>query len=125
MRGNLTPAGWVRLVLYVVSAMVGVAAVVATTLGYVEVAAVLGTVAGAGAAVTGGTAVANLPKAPDQQIAAGLDLAAVLPAVVEIIRAVDATRHGGEVSGEDSTFTLEEVQNFITASASGGAHRRV
>lgn len=80
---TLNPAGWVRLVMYVLSALVGVAAVVATTLGYEQIASLLGVVAGAGAAVTGGTAVVNLPKAPDQQTA-GLDLAALLPAVLSI-----------------------------------------
>ncbi|MBH5301212.1 hypothetical protein EU799_11860 [Corynebacterium silvaticum] len=80
---TLNPAGWVRLVMYVLSALVSVAAVVATTLGYEQIASLLGVVAGAGAAVTGGTAVVNLPKAPDQQTA-GLDLAALLPAVLSI-----------------------------------------
>ena len=39
MQTKLNPAGWVRLVLYVISALVGVGAVVATTLGYDSIAA--------------------------------------------------------------------------------------
>ncbi|MGJ4169986.1 hypothetical protein [Corynebacterium macclintockiae] len=66
MAKKLTAMGWVRLVLYVVSGLIGLGAFVAATLGYGDVAHVLGTLASAGAAVTGGTAAANLGKAPDQ-----------------------------------------------------------
>lgn len=88
MQTKLNPAGWVRLVLYVISALVGVGAVVATTLGYDSIAALLGTLAGTGAAVTGGTAAYNLPKAPDQSPTAGLDLLALLRSFPEITDAV-------------------------------------
>lgn len=66
MASKLTPAGWVRLVIYVLSGVIGVAAVVCTSLGYTEIAHTLSGFAAAGAAITGGTAVVNLPKAPDQ-----------------------------------------------------------
>lgn len=101
MKQNLNPAGWVRLVLYVISALIGVATVVATTLGYDGVAAILGTLAGAGAAVTGGTAVVNLPKAPDHQPLAGIDLAAVLPAVLAISQAVQEQQATGRHHKEE------------------------
>lgn len=81
---NLTPAGWTRLVVYAVSAAVGIAAVVATALDYTDLAALLGTLAGAGAALTGGTAIVNLPKAPDQ----GLRVDRILPILGELQRAV-------------------------------------
>lgn len=84
---KLTPMAWVRLVIYIISALVGLAAVVATTLGYTDIAALLGTLAGAGAAITGGTAAANLPKAPDQAPLAGLDLVAALQALPTIAAA--------------------------------------
>lgn len=84
---KLTPMAWVRLIIYIISALVGLAAVVATTLGYTDIAALLGTLAGAGAAITGGTAAANLPKAPDQAPLAGIDLAAVLQALPTIAAA--------------------------------------
>ncbi len=87
MSQKLNPMAWVRLVLYVISALVGVAAVVATTLGYGDMAALLGTLAGAGAAVTGGTAVYNLPKAPDQDKLSGIDLTAILAALPAITTA--------------------------------------
>ena len=87
MNQKLNPMAWVRLVIYVVSALVGVAAVVASTVGQGEIAALLGTLAGAGAAVTGGTAVYNLPKAPDQDKLAGIDLTAILAALPAITTA--------------------------------------
>ena len=84
---KLTPMAWVRLVIYVISALVGLAAVVATTLGYGDIAALMGTLAGAGAAITGGTAVYNLPKAPDQDRFGGIDLTAALQALPTIAAA--------------------------------------
>ncbi|OFT91394.1 hypothetical protein [Corynebacterium sp. HMSC28B08] len=84
MNQKLNPMAWVRLVIYVIAALVGVAAVVASTVGQTDIAALLGTLAGAGAAITGGTAVYNLPKAPDQDKLAGIDLTAVLAAIPTI-----------------------------------------
>ncbi|CAM2802028.1 hypothetical protein COJE103337_03825 [Corynebacterium jeikeium] len=84
---KLSPMAWVRLIIYILAALVGIAAVVATTLGYGDIAALLGTLAGAGAAITGGTAAANLPKAPDQAPLAGLDLVAALQALPTIAAA--------------------------------------
>ena len=84
---KLSPMAWVRLIIYIIAALVGLAAVVATTLGYGDIASLLGTLAGAGAAITGGTAAANLPKAPDQAPLAGLDLVAALQALPTIAAA--------------------------------------
>lgn len=91
---QLNAAGWVRLVLYVLSALVGVAAVVATTLGYDAIAGLLGTLAGVGASVTGGTAVANLPKAPDQQPMSGFNLTEILQAIPAIANAAQTYKAG-------------------------------
>lgn len=113
MNQKLTPMGWVRLIVYVISALVGVAAVVATTLGFGELAALLGTLAGAGAAVTGGTAVANLPKAPDQQSGLdGLNLTEVLksiPVIAEAARTYQqqvgyVPRHAAEDESLEGTY---------------------
>lgn len=87
MNFKLTPAGWARLLLYAVSALAGIVAVVANTLGYSDLSVLLGTLAGAGAAITGGTAAVNLPKAPDQAAAGGLNIAAIGPALLEIAEA--------------------------------------
>lgn len=83
----LNPAGWVRLALYVLSALVGLAAVVVNALGMGELSALLGTVAGAAAAITGGTATYNLPKAPDQHPTGGLNIAEVVIALRDIAAA--------------------------------------
>lgn len=82
MQSKLNPAGWVRLVIYVIAALLGIAGVVTSALDMGELSALLATLASAGAAITGGTAVANLPKANDQK--AGLDLATLLPAIRDI-----------------------------------------
>lgn len=63
---DLTGAGWLRMVIYAVASLVGVAALVATSMGKPEWGEFLGTLASAGVALIGGTAIANLPKAPDQ-----------------------------------------------------------
>ncbi|MGJ4077215.1 hypothetical protein ACN4BX_09185 [Corynebacterium macclintockiae] len=109
---KLTPMAWVRLVIYVISALVGLAAVVATTLGYTDIAALLGTLAGAGAAITGGTAAANLPKAPDQDKLGGLDLTAALQALPTIAAAAQTyqqqvgyvPRHSAEDEALEGTY---------------------
>lgn len=112
MNSNLNPAGWVRLVIYVISALVGVGAVVATTLGYGEVAGLLGTLAGAGAAVTGGTAVYNLPKAPDQSPTAGFDVTAVLGALPAIADAV--SQYQSAPSAQNGVSALPVYQGEST-----------
>lgn len=106
MGAGLNPAGWVRLAIYVLSALVGVAAVVTTTLGYGDLAALLGTIAGAGAAVTGGTAVVNLPKAPDQSRTGGFEIGELAPALQEIAAA--ARTYRGAVDYEPR-HAVEEV----------------
>lgn len=117
MQTKLNPAGWVRLIVYVLSALVGIATVVATTLGYDGVAAVMGTVAGAGAAITGGTAVANLPKAPDQSLA-GLDVAAILPAVLAISQAIQQQQREQAQSApavDVTELSGQELVDYITS----------
>lgn len=81
---KLTVGGYVRMAVYLLSAVVGVAAVAVNAVGMTELSALLGTIAGAGAAVTGGTAVFNLPKAPDQRTLSGVD---AVPAILEIVKA--------------------------------------
>lgn len=88
---KLNPMGWVRLVIYILSSLVGLAAVVVNTLGYSDLGVMLGTVAGAAAAITGGTATYNLPAAPDNKGGklGGIDLAAALPALFNIGKAAE------------------------------------
>lgn len=87
MTNQINPMGWVRLAIYILSALVGIAAVAVNAVGMGELSALLGTIAGAGAAVTGGTAAFNLPKAPDQNRTGGIDVLSVLPALNDIAQA--------------------------------------
>ncbi|APT92878.1 hypothetical protein CPHO_08255 [Corynebacterium phocae] len=128
MQTKLNPAGWVRLIMYVLSALVGIATVVATTLGYDGVAAILGTVAGAGAAITGGTAVANLPKAPDHQPLGGLDVAAILPAVLAISQAVQQQQREQAAPApapavDVAQLSGQELIEFLTSYGPGRHHK--
>ena len=43
MKQNLNPAGWLRLVIYVLSALTGIAAVVVNALGYADLSVLVGT----------------------------------------------------------------------------------
>lgn len=72
-KNDLTPAGWVRLVLYVITVIVGLVAYVAGQLGAVEVSTAFASMSTALAVLIGGTAAANVPKAPDQGIGQVLD----------------------------------------------------
>lgn len=85
MKNHLTTGGTVRLVIYVLSALVGLGALIAPLVGFPALGALLGTVSGAAAAITGGTATYNLPKAPDQR---GVDLQAILPAILALVEGV-------------------------------------
>lgn len=96
MKQNLNPAGWLRLVIYVLSALTGLAAVVVNALGYADLSVLVGTVAGAGAAITGGTAVVNLPKADDQHPPAGFNVDEAIPAILDIAAAARAYRDAVE-----------------------------
>lgn len=87
MNSKLNVAGYVRLAIYILAALTGLAAVIVNTLGYSDLGILIGTVAGAGAAITGGTASMNLPKAPDQDKAGGFQLNDALPAILEIAEA--------------------------------------
>ena len=90
MSNKLNPAGYLRLVIYVLSALTGLAAVVVNALGYADLSVLVGTVAGAGAAITGGTAVVNLPKADDQHPTAGFKVDEAIPAILDIAAAARA-----------------------------------
>lgn len=86
MKNTLTTGGTIRLVIYVLSALIGLAALILPIVGFPSLGALLGTVSGAAAAITGGTATYNLPKAPDQ--GHGVDVAAILPAILAIVEGV-------------------------------------
>lgn len=87
-RTTLTIGGIIRLVVYVISALIGLASVVVSQLGMVELSTLLATVAGMAAAISGGTASFAIKQKPG----APIDIAAIAAALPALIGAVDAYR---------------------------------
>lgn len=126
MKNTLTTGGTIRLVIYVLSALVGLAALILPVVGFPALGALLGTISGAAAAITGGTATYNLPKAPDQS---GVDLAAVLPAIMALVEGVKGYVPDGpvdaptepvvsvEVPETASNATLEQLREMLAQRA--------
>lgn len=106
---NLEGWGIARMVLYVISALMGVASAVLINLEFTELAQMLATIAGAGATVAGGTAVANLPKAPDQHKTGGMDTGQLVPAILEIAGA--ARKYSEEMSYQGTHRAAEPAEN--------------
>lgn len=106
MKNALTTGGTIRLVIYVVSALIGLAALILPIVGFPALGALLGTISGAAAAITGGTATYNLPKAPDQR---GVDLAAVLPAIMALVEGVKGYVPDGSVDAPTEPVASVEV----------------
>lgn len=88
MKTTLSPKALIRLTIYILGALIGLGALVAGILGYTDLAALLTTIAGASAAITGGTAVYNIEKAPGEGDPAGIDVEKVLPSVMAVFLAV-------------------------------------
>lgn len=86
MQTKISPQAIVRLVIYTLGALAGLAAAILSTLGYVEYAPLLTAIAGAAAIVTGGTAAYNIQRTP----ASKLDVLAILNALREVTDAAKA-----------------------------------
>lgn len=84
MKNTVNTSGVVRIVLYVLGALCGLAALVLPLLGIDHLTGMLTALAGAAAAITGGTAVYNVPKADDQK--QDLSIAEVGGALLAVIR---------------------------------------
>ena len=106
MKNTLTTGGIIRLVIYVLSALIGLAALILPIVGFPALGALLGTISGAAAAITGGTATYNLPKAPDQS---GVDLAAVLPAIMALVEGIKGYVPDGSVEAPTEPAVTVEV----------------
>ena len=85
---TLTIGGIIRLVIYVIAALIGLASVVVAQLGMVDLSTLLATIAGLAAAISGGTASFAIKQNPG----APIDLAAIAAALPALIGAVDASR---------------------------------
>lgn len=91
-RTTLTIGGIIRLVVYVISALIGLASVVVSQLGMVELSTLLATVAGMAAAISGGTASFAIKQKPG----APLDLAAIAAAIPALVTAVEQFKANGD-----------------------------
>lgn len=87
MNTKIDPRAVVRLVIYAVGALAGLAAVILPALGIGDYTALLTSVAGAAAVITGGTAAYNIEKTPTNK-ANLLEVLAALKAVVNEAQAV-------------------------------------
>lgn len=76
----VTPGGWVRLALYVVAVVAGLAAILAEPLGFGGLTELLVSISGLLLVATGGTAALNLGKADDQR----LNIRELIPAVRDV-----------------------------------------
>ena len=84
MKNTVNTAGVVRIVLYIVGALCGLAAVILPLAGIDHLTGLLAALAGAAATITGGTAVYNVPKAKDQK--QDLSIAEIGGALLSVIR---------------------------------------
>ena len=84
MKNTVNTAGVVRIVIYVIGTLCGLAAVILPLLGIDHLTGMLTALAGAAAVITGGTAVYNVPKAKDQK--QDLSIAEIGGALLAIIR---------------------------------------
>ena len=94
MKNSVNTAGVVRIVLYVIGVLCGLAALILPQLGIVHLTGMLTSLAGAAAAITGGTAVFNVPKAKDQQQDLSIsEIGGALLAVIREGQALAAPKH--------------------------------
>ena len=84
MKNTVNTAGVVRIVLYIIGALCGLAAVILPLAGIDHLTGLLAALAGAAATITGGTAVYNVPKATDQK--QDLSIAEIGGALLSVIR---------------------------------------
>jgi|GEM_PF-3347116 len=91
-RTTLTIGGIIRLVIYVISALIGLASVVVAQLGMVDLSTLLATVAGLTSAISGGTAAFSIKQKPG----APIDLAAIAAAIPALVTAVEQLKANGD-----------------------------
>lgn len=108
-RSKLTTGGWVRIVLYVVASLAGLAAALAPVLGFTDHVAPLMSLSGTLAAIAGGTAIYNVPKADDQHRPDLMEIIRQGGQLVEDLRSVrtaevPATHAAGDVEADLPRF---------------------
>lgn len=104
---KITPQATVRLIIYVVGALAGLAAAVLAALGHTDHTALLTSIAGAAAVITGGTAAYNIEKTPATASSVGEVLGA-LQAVVREAKALNKPDYVGEHRTPDAFSVYHE-----------------
>ena len=105
MKNTVNTAGVVRIVLYVIGALCGLAAVILPLVGIDHLTGLLAALAGAAATITGGTAVYNVPKAKDQK--QDLSIAEIGGALLSVIREGQALAVSKPETAEPETVAYE------------------
>ena len=105
MKNTVNTAGVVRIVLYVIGALCGLAAVILPLAGIDHLTGLLAALAGAAATITGGTAVYNVPKAKDQK--QDLSIAEIGGALLSVIREGQALAASKPETAEPEPVTYE------------------
>ena len=105
MKNTVNTSGVVRIVLYVIGALCGLAAVILPLLGIDHLTGMLTALAGAAAVITGGTAVYNVPKAKDQK--QDLSIAEIGGALLSVIREGQALAASKPEAAEPETIAYE------------------
>lgn len=108
MKNTVNTSGVVRIVLYVIGALCGLAALILPLLGIDHLTGMLTALAGAAAAITGGTAVYNVPKAKDQR--QDLSIAEVGGALLDVIREGQALATSKQSQGTKEEATDSQAE---------------
>lgn len=117
MKNTVNTSGVVRIILYVIGALCGLAALILPLVGIDHLTGMLTALAGAAAAITGGTAVYNVPKANDQK--RDLSIAEVGGALLAVIRegqALAASKSSQSDEAEAADAQTEYVGQHRTPS---------
>lgn len=105
MKSTVNTAGVVRIVLYIIGALCGLAAVILPLAGIDHLTGLLAALAGAAATITGGTAVYNVPKATDQK--QYLSIAEIGGALLSVIREGQALAVSKQEAAEPEAVEYE------------------
>lgn len=108
MKNTVNTSGVVRIILYVIGALCGLAALILPLVGIDHLTGMLTALAGAAAAITGGTAVYNVPKANDQR--QDLSIAEVGGALLAVIREGQALAASKPAQVDDAEKELAHAE---------------
>lgn len=114
MKNTVNTSGVVRIILYVIGALCGLAALILPLVGIDHLTGMLTALAGAAAAITGGTAVYNVPKANDQR--QDLSIAEVGGALLAVIRE-------GQALAASKPAPVDDAEKELAHAEYVGQHR--